>query len=663
MSGFFEEVKRRRVYRVAVAYAVVAGGTIQFASAVFPAWELPSWALRLVIILLLIGFPISLILAWAFDITPQGIRSTPRAETLPPTHRRRNLIILCAVGLAVSATGGFFLLPRASARKLDKSIAVLPFENFSEEKENAHFADGIQDDVLTNLSKISDLKVISRTSVMSYRGANRNIREIAKALGVGAILEGSVRRVGNRVRVNVQLINGATDEHIWAEDYDRELTDIFAIESELAREIASMLRTKLSPSEKEQLVRKPTQNGDAYLLYVQAHDIFTRSDRKEEDARKAEQLCEKAVQMDPSFALAFAQLSQIESWLYRSIELRPADLEKARIHANEALRLQPKMPEAHQALGYLHYFGERDFERARSELEVAQLGLPNNAEIYTALGFIERRKGHWSEATAQFEKAVGLNPKSPDAWFAVIENHIYQRDYAAAAKVCDRAITAQPESVSLRFRRGWIEYDWKGDFQRIEDELARAPAIADAEGDITMWRTGMKVLQRQYDRAIQVLNESPRTEFQNGFIPKSLLLGQIYYLKQDKERAEKFLQEARRSEEAAMREKPEDAYRHAALGPIYAMLGLREDAIREGKRAIELVPESKDAFEGPDHLVDLARIHALLGENDEAFPLLDHALSIPSGLSVGGLKLDPDWDKLRSDPRFAALIKKYGGNP
>jgi len=661
MSVFFEEVKRRKVYRVAVAYAVGAGGAIQLASAVFPAWDLPSWALRLVIVVLLIGFPISLILAWALEVTPEGIRATPSAPATP--QRRRNILALVAVGIIVSAAAGFFLLPRASAHRMDKSIAVLPFENFSEEKENAHFADGIQDDVLTNLSKISDLKVISRTSVMSYRGANRNIREIAKALGVGAILEGSVRRVGNRVRVNVQLINGATDEHIWAEDYDRELTDIFAIESELAREIASMLRTKLSPSEKEQLERKPTQNGDAYLLYVQAHDIFTRSDRKEEDARKAAQLCEKAVQMDPLFALAFAQLSQIESWLYRIMDLPPAEIEKARIHANEALRLQPKLPEAHQALGYLHYFGERDFERARSELEVAQHGLPNNAEIYTALGFIERRKGHWPEATAQLEKAVGLNPKSPDAWLAVIENHFYQRDYAAAAKVSDRAITAQPESVYLRLQRGWIEYLWKGDLQRAEDELARAPASADAEGDVTMWRVSKNVLQRQYDEAIQILNESPRTEFRNGFVPKSSLLGQIYYLKQDKERAEKFLQEARRSEEAAMREKPEDPYRHAALGSIYAMLGLREDAIREGKRAIELVPESKDAFEGPDHLVDLARIHALLGENDEAFPLLDHALSIPSGLSVGGLKLDPDWDKLRSDPRFATLIKKYGGNP
>src|SRR5437870_10641644 len=223
MSGFFEEVKRRKVYRVAAAYIIAAGGIIQLASATFPAWELPNWALRLVIVLLLIGFPNALILAWAFDVTPQGIRATPNVA-VPRTNRRRNIIMLAATGVIVSAIAGFFLLPRiSSARKIDKSIAVLPFENLSDEKENAYFADGIQDDVLTNLSKIGDLKVISRTSVMPYRGKTSNIREIGKALGVSTVLEGSVRRSGNKVRINVQLIDANSDQHIWANDYDRDL--------------------------------------------------------------------------------------------------------------------------------------------------------------------------------------------------------------------------------------------------------------------------------------------------------------------------------------------------------------------------------------------------------------------------------------------------------
>src|SRR5213082_1936629 len=248
MSGFFEEVKRRKVYRVAAAYVIAGGGIIQLASAAFPAWELPNWTLRLVIVALLIGFPIALILAWAFDVTPQGIKTTPTA--LPGTHRRRNVIMLVATGVIVSAAAGFFLLPRASAHRIDKSIAVLPFENYSDDKENAYFADGIQDDILTNLSKIGDLKVISRTSVMPYRGKEKNVREIAQALGVSAILEGSVRKSGNRVRVNVQLINALNDEHIWSDVYDRDLTDVFAIQTDLAKKIADELHAKLSPTEK-----------------------------------------------------------------------------------------------------------------------------------------------------------------------------------------------------------------------------------------------------------------------------------------------------------------------------------------------------------------------------------------------------------------------------
>jgi TolB-like protein len=250
MSGFFEELKRRKVYRVAVAYVVAAGGMIQLASAAFPAWELPNWTLRFVIVCLLIGFPIALILAWAFDVTSEGIRTTPRLESTPSTHRRRNIAILSLAGVVISGAVGFFLLPRASAAKMDKSIAVLPFDNFSDDKENAFFADGIQDDILTNLARIGDLKVISRTSVMQYRGKDKNVREIGKALGVSAILEGSVRKSGNRVRVNVQLINAVDDVHLWAEEYDRDLTDVFAIQTDLAQKIAHELRAKLSESEK-----------------------------------------------------------------------------------------------------------------------------------------------------------------------------------------------------------------------------------------------------------------------------------------------------------------------------------------------------------------------------------------------------------------------------
>src|SRR5437773_11396079 len=305
MSGFFEELQRRKVYRVAAAYIIAAGFIIQMGSAILPAWELPNWTFRLVVVLLLIGFPIALILAWAFDVTSEGIRATK--ETAGETHLRRNMIILVATGVIVSAAAGFFLLPRASGRNVDKSIAVLPFENLSGDPDNAYFADGIQDDILTNLSKIGDLKVISRMSVMSFRGNGaRNARDIGKSLGVGTLLEGSVRRIGNRVRVNVQLINANNDEHIWAEDYDRELTDVFAIQTDLAQKIASALQAKLSPNEKARLDQRPTQNSDAYLLFVQAHDYANRMEILPDTYLRAVPLFEHAITLHPTFAPAFA---------------------------------------------------------------------------------------------------------------------------------------------------------------------------------------------------------------------------------------------------------------------------------------------------------------------------------------------------------------------
>src|SRR5213594_1860758 len=397
MSGFFEEVKRRKVYRVAAAYVIAGGGIIQLASAAFPAWELPSWALRLVIMLLLIGFPIALILAWAFDVTPQGIRATPSA-TAPRMHRRRNVIMLVATGVIVSAIAGFFLLPRASAHKIDKSIAVLPFENLSDDKENAYFADGIQDDVLTNLSKIGDLKVISRTSVMPYRGKTSNVREIGKALGVSNILEGSVRRSGNKVRVNVQLIDANSDEHIWASDYDRDVTDVFAIQTDLAQKITDALQAKLSPAEKSRLERKPTENGEAYLAFVQAHNLQDAMEDLEK-LKQSEQLYARAIQLDPKFALAIARYSQLESWIVHTFERTPERREKARTLAQQALQLQPDLPEAHLAMGSSLYYGDNEFEAALKEFEIAQRDLPNEAEGYFALGAIQRRLGKWQEST------------------------------------------------------------------------------------------------------------------------------------------------------------------------------------------------------------------------------------------------------------------------
>src|SRR5437867_12649237 len=432
MRGFFEELKRRKVYRVAAAYIIAAGFIIQIASAVFPAWELPNWAFRFVVVLLLIGFPISLILAWAYDLTPQGIRATPA----PRTHRRQNLIMLIAIGVVVSAVGGFFLFPRASARNVEKSIAVLPFQSLSDEQENAYFADGMQDDILTNLSKIGDLKVISRMSVMSYRGDGvRNAREIGKALGVATLLEGSVRRAGNRVRVSVQLINANNDEHIWAEDYDRDLIDVFAIQTDLAQKIASSLQAKLSPNENARLDRQPTKDSDAYLLYIQAHDYANRPDHFLGDSLKAKELFEQAIKLDPKFAAAFAGLSMVESSIYHSFEPTPARREKARLNADESLRLQPNLPERHLALGFSYYYFDRESETSLTVFEHAKRDLPNDAQAYMAIGAIQRRQGKWAESNTNLEKAATLDPKNTNLLINLCYSYMALRNFEAADKI------------------------------------------------------------------------------------------------------------------------------------------------------------------------------------------------------------------------------------
>jgi TolB-like protein/Flp pilus assembly protein TadD len=662
MTGFFEEVQRRKVYRVAAAYIIAAGFIIQIGSAVFPAWELPGWAFRLVVVLLLVGFPIALILAWAYDVTPQGIRATPTPST-PGSHRRRNVIMLIGIGVIISAAAGFFLLPRVSARKIDKSIAVLPFQNLSDEKENAYFADGIQDDILTNLSKIGDLKVISRMSVMSYRGDGvRNAREIGKALGVGTLLEGSVRRIGNRVRVSVQLINADDDEHIWAEDYDRELTDVFAIQTDLARKIAYALQAKLSPNEKERLDRQPTQNADAYLLFIQAHDYANRPDHGRDELLKAEKLFEQAIKLDPKFAAAFAGLSMVQSGMYHESDPTAARREKARRNAEESLRLEPNLPEGHLALGFSFYYGDRDYERALAEFEIAKRDLPNEAEAYMAIGAIQRRQGKWSESTANLEKAAALDPKNATILDQLALNYIALRNFDAADKTFDRAVAAAPQAFGPLAFKAYLAILSKGDLSVAEKQLSSIAVESDPNGTVTWMRCWLLMLQRKLPEALAVLEKFPGEILAietTAPWPKALFEGIIHWLQGDKVKSQTEFEQARIISEKLLREAPDDPARNAQHGLILAALGRKQEAITQGKRAVELLPESQDAMDGPKITASLAEIYALTGETDEALRLIDHLLNVPNGLTVPALKLDPAWDPLRKDPRYQALIDKY----
>jgi len=670
LYGFFCELRRRKVWRVAGGYSVVGWLIIQFATTVFPALALPVWTARLVIIIVLIGFPIALILAWAFDVSSAGIEKTPDISPpdCPPTFsaRRKNLIPLAVFGLVIAILAGYFFIPRASARKLEKSIAVLPFDNFSAEKENAYFADGIQDDILTNLARIGDLKVISRTSVMPYRGQTHNVREIGKALNVATILEGSVRREGKRVRINVQLIDASNDKHMWAQVYDRELTDVFAIQSELAREIASALKATLSPDEQERIEKNPTQNGEAYLLHLQAHEIFSRPDRHHDDLARVEALYEKAIELDPSFALAHARLAQVESWSYYAVEPVASRAQRARTAANEAERLQPDLPETHLALGYVHYYVERDYDRALSEFAIARRGLPNDAGVFRAMAAIQRRQGKWAESNASYEKAVSLDPKDPILLENMAMNYLAERDYPKAAKIFDRALRAAPETFTIRELRARIDFYSKGDLGPMQRLLASLPENVDPNGTITLARYNLKMYERKFDELIGILERSPAEKSRgetSAPISRSFLLATVYAQKKDEAKARASYEEARARAESAVRESPDDGPRHALLGLIYAGLGRCEEALAEGKRAVELLPEARDAFDGPILAISRARINMMCGDFDTALALLDRSLQTPSGVTIQELRLDPVWDALRRDPRFQRMLTKFGSKP
>jgi TolB-like protein/Tfp pilus assembly protein PilF len=664
MSSFFEEIKRRKVYRVAVAYAVVAGGAIQLASAVFPAWELPSWALRLVILLLLIGFPISLILAWALEVTPEGIRPTP-AQPMAP-RRRRNIVALVAIGVIVSAAAGFFLLPRASARKIDKSIAVLPFENFSDDKENAFFADGIQDDILTNLSKIGDLKVISRTSVMPYRGKEKNVKEIGKALGVSAILEGSVRKSGNRVRVNVQLINAENDEHVWSEVYDRDLTDVFAIQTDLAKKIADELHAKLSPTEKALINRKPTENGEAYLAFVQAHNLHLALEERPK-LRQAEQLYERALELDSNFALAAAQLSKLHSWIYHTYEPTAEHRQKSRTLAERALQLQPDLPEAHLALGFSFYYLDLDYARAGFEFAIAQQGLPNDSEVYLAIGAILRRQGKWDESTANLEKAANLSPNESWPLQNLVLNYQMQRNWPLAERTIERALKLAPDSLNFRTIKSQLEISEKGSFQYVNEgiKIMDAKPMSEVErAHFTVACMQVLLLQRKFSEVIE-RGATLRDELLGFDLEKLLgkygMTGIAKKATGDEAGAREALLKAKEIGQKYVSEAPEDSKRHGRLAEVLAWLGEKDAAVSEAKRATELLPESVDAFDGPVATQTLAEIYVTVGDYDKALPLLDGLLSRPSSLTVAFLKVHPVFDAIRNDPRFVALLKKHGG--
>ena len=674
-KNILSELKRRNVYRAAVAYGVVAWFLTQLTTQVFPFFEILNYAVRFVVVALAVGFPIAMLLSWLYEFTPEGV---VRTEDLDPAQARsaqratgRILefviigVLLLVIALLIVGRLPFYRQAGESISR--KSIAVLPFENFSPDKENAFFADGVQDDILTSLAQIGSLKVISRSSVMQFRDvASRNLREIGKILGVANVLEGSVRREGPRIVVNVQLIDALHGQHVWASHYDRTLANSLGLQGELAAEIADALRVTLSPEEKARVEKKPTLNPEAYLVYLEANQIERNPDTLLGDFKKAEQLYLQAIALDANFALAHARLASTCAQVFHFYEPTESWKTKARGEADTALRLQPNLAEAHVALGQYTYWIDGDYDRALQEFEQALRLSPNNADVGGLIAAIRRRQGRWQEALEAFERSQTINPLDPNIARNIVFTNTALRRWPEASRAAERMRAMAPASLVAKVQSGYVDFWWKGDTKLLKSLLDQVPPDVDPDGVITGVRWDVAMLQRDYAAARNVLQTSSLSEISYtnaGLTPKIFLEGCISLAQGDTANAQKALEVARPVFEASMKEAPGSADRHANLGWLYSFMGRKDDAIREGQRAVELRPESKDAFDGAIMNCYLALIYARVGQKDLAIQLIERLLKTPGAvdsvdysITISDLKYRWEWDPLRDDARFQRLL-------
>jgi len=553
---------------------------------------------------------------------------------------------------------------RSTLAAPEKSIAVLPFENLSEEKENAFFADGVQDEILTDLAKIADLKVISRTSVMQYKnGISRNLREIGEQLGVAHVLEGSVQRAGGRVRVSAQLIDARTDAHLWAEHYDRPLDDVFAIQSEVAQAIADQLNAKLSPAEKAAIKERPTGDLVAYDLYLRAEALRAATSfnaRLKENLLEATRLLEQAIARDPTFFLAYCRLAEAHDLIYFfGSDHTPARLALASTAIQTALRLRPGSGEAHLTLAAHLYRGYGDYEHALDELTLAQRALPNDPLVFELTGFIARRQGRWEESTTDLKRALELDPRNLFFLQQLSFTYDWQHRYRDLASVLDRALKLVPSDPETRVARALIDFAERADARpvhaTIETIIAEDPAAATNIADRWFYIALCERDNFGISRALAVI---PPEGISQGSIwsPRAYFEAVAARARGDATVARAAFTVARAEVEKTTHDQPDYAQGLIILGLIDAGLGRKDDAIREGRRAIELVPVSKDAIDGADFILNLAVIYAWTGEKDLALEQLNKVSKLPYAPSYGDLRLSPEWDPLRGDPRFEKIV-------
>jgi TolB-like protein len=668
MNDFFGELKRRNVYKVAVAYIVAGWALAQGVAQVLPVFDIPNWVIRLFVVLIIIGFPVALACAWAFEITPEGIKRTQDVDVNTPHTVHGPWIYIVLIGAAVSISlfflGRYTAPNRITSDDGNKSIAVLPFATLSDDRDDAYFADGVQDQILTNLAKVSDLKVISHTSVRQYKtGAERNLREIGKQLGVAYIMEGSVQRARDRLRINAELIDARTDAHIWAETYDRTAADLFAIQSELAQSIVAQLKAKLSPQQKAEIEEHPTQDLDAFEFYLQAKttvDSYINATDVRAALLQAVKSLDEAIKRDPNFVSAYCYSARANDLLYFfDLDPTPDRVSLAEAAVDAALRLHPDSAEAHFARGDFLFRCRRDYDRALEELAIARPGLPNSSPFFILSGYINRRRNHFPEAERDFSTAFAIDPRNPNAYNLLADTYVLERRLSETVHVYDNVLAAGETVPIVRFRRTSTIMFATGDTGPLREVLTKYPDMEIAGGQ-TPVRSLMAMLDRDYVKAEKFLVDSPRKDFQDVdfsfYFPKSWYEAMIARDKGDSAKAKAAFRECREILAQRLTVKPEHARTIAVLAQVDAGLGDKDLALREAQHAIDLMPVSKDIYDGALVLEGMAQVYTWTGDRDRAIELVQKLLTMPGYTNYGRLKLHPLWAPLRGDPRFNKIV-------